>query len=138
MASRRHQSRIVVMQSLFELQARGVDVLEVVERNIKQVGGETAVDGVFCRSLAKGVMEKWEDVRTAIQEFAPQWPLERMDPVTRSILMVGSYELLYANDAPPAVVMNEAIEVAKQFGTEESGKFVNGVLNALAHGQKGK
>ncbi len=59
-----------------------------------------------------------------------------MDTITRCILMIGGYELLFAKDAPPAVVMNEAIEVAKEFGTEEGAKFVNGVLNALAHGSK--
>jgi N utilization substance protein B len=69
-----------------------------------------------------------------MQEHAPQWPLERMDPITRSTLMMGTGELLYGSDAPPAVIMDEAIEIAKEFGEEESGKFVNGVLNAIAHG----
>ena len=57
--------------------------------------------------------------------------MERMDPISRCVLFIGSFELLCAKDAPPAVVMNEGIEIAKEFGTEESGKFVNGVLNAM-------
>ena len=56
-----------------------------------------------------------------------------MDPIARCVLLVGGYELLFANDAPPPVVMDEAIEIAKEYGSSESAKFVNGVLNAIAH-----
>jgi N utilization substance protein B len=59
-----------------------------------------------------------------------------MDPISRCILLMGAYELLFANDAPPAVVMNEAIDIAKEYGSDEAGKFVNGVLNAIAQGKK--
>jgi N utilization substance protein B len=75
----------------------------------------------------------WEGLCAAVQEHAPEWPLDRMDTITRSILMIGAFEILHGKDAPPAVVMNEAIEIAKEYGPEESPKFVNGVLNALAH-----
>jgi N utilization substance protein B len=136
MPSRRHLSRIAVMQTLFEMQARTIDSEESLLMNIKGQGGDQAVDGDFCQSLLLGIQKSWDEIREAIQRHAPQWPLERMDSVTRSILMVGAYELLFAHDAPPAVVMNEAIEIAKQFGNEESGKFVNGVLNALAQATK--
>ncbi len=125
------------MQTLFEMQARSVDAEQSLTMNITgQDGGEHGVDKEFCESLLAGIQKSWDEIRTSIQTFAPQWPLDRMDPVTRSILMVGAYELLFANDAPPAVVMNEAIEMAKEFGNEESGKFVNGVLNALAQSTK--
>lgn len=90
-------------------------------------------DGEFAQSLLTGVLAKEQSVKDAVQEHAPQWPLERMDPISRCILLVGAYELLFKKDAPPAVVMNEAIEIAKEYGTEEGGKFVNGVLNAIAH-----
>jgi N utilization substance protein B len=70
-------------------------------------------------------------LKQSIQDHAPGWTLERMDPVSRCILQVGAFELQVAKEAPPAVVMNEAIEIAKEFGTDESGKFVNGVLNAM-------
>ncbi len=133
MASRRHLARIVVMQTLFEMQSRQIEAEVSLSRNIDEVGGSEAVDAEFALELLEGIRGKWEEIRAAIQQFAPQWPLERMDSVTRSILMVGGYELIFAADAPPAVVMNEAIEVAKEFGNEESSKFVNGVLNALAH-----
>ncbi len=76
-------------------------------------------------------------MREAIEAHAPEWPLDRMDSITRSILMIGAFELLYAKDAPPAVVMNEAIDIAREYGSDESAKFVNGVLNALAHRKNG-
>lgn len=133
MPSRRRLARIVVMQTVFEMQMRPVETEISLKRNIEEVGGETQVDLSFCNALLKGVKENWEAVKLSIQAHAPEWPLERMDTITRSILMLGGYELLIGKDAPPAVVMNEAIEIAKEYGTEESAKFVNGVLNALAH-----
>ena len=136
MASRRRIARIVVMQTLFEIDFHEGETegnpSEILERNVSDIKNEE-IDKEFSQELLKGVVEYGEDVRSAMQEHAPQWPLERMDRITRSILMLGTYELMYGNDAPAAVVMNEAIDIAKEFGGEESGKFVNGVLNAIAH-----
>lgn len=136
MPSRRHLSRIAVMQTLFEAEARGIDPGPILSRVVGQMGGVEALDLAFGHGLLKGVSERRTEICAAIERHAPQWPMSRMDPITRAILMIGGYELLLGNDAPPAVVMNEAIEVAKEYGTEESGKFVNGVLNALAHGKE--
>jgi N utilization substance protein B len=124
------------MQSVFEMQMRDTDPHKALEHNIAQHGGDDAVDAKFARTLLDGILKHGDDIRRSIQEHAPQWPLERMDVITRSILLMGGEELLFTGDAPPAVVMNEAIEVAKEFGTEEGAKFVNGVLNALAHAKK--
>ncbi len=135
MARRRHVSRIAVMQVLFEREKHPGMALpaEALERNGKELG---EFDVPFAQALLEGVLAKEGDVKSAVQEHAPQWPLERMDPISRSILLIGTYELLFGNDAPAAVVMNEAIDIAKEFGNEESGKFVNGVLNAIAHAKK--
>lgn len=133
MARKRHLSRIAVMQVLFEVEKRDVDPMESLDLNAEELG---EMDRAFAEFLLKGTLEKQEDLKTAIQEQAPDWSLDRMDPIARCTLLVGAYELLYSEDAPPAVVMNEAIEIAKEFGTEESGKFVNGVLNAIAHNKK--
>jgi N utilization substance protein B len=121
------------MQTVFELQVREIDPPVSLQKNMEALGGSEQVDCAFSEKLLAGVRGKWEQIREAIQSHAPEWPLTRMDTITRSILMIGAYELLFGGDAPPAVVMNEAIEVAKEYGTEESAKFVNGVLNALAH-----
>ena len=134
MARKRHLSRIAVMQTLFEQGTRSIDCETALERNCAGQAGDADID--FAKTLLKGVLAKEEDIRLVVQEHAPGWTLERMDPVSRYTLLLGCFELLYAKDAPPAVVMNESIEIAKEFGTAESGKFVNGVLNAIAHGEK--
>jgi N utilization substance protein B len=129
MARRRHLSRIAVMQALFERENRPqTDALASLNRTTSELG---ELDEEFAAALLKGIVEKIDDLTTSIQEHAPGWSMDRMDPVSRCVLFIGSYELLYGNDAPPAVVMNECIEIAKEYGTEESGKFVNGVLNAM-------
>ena len=131
MARKRHLSRIAVMQVLFERERRpNIDPEEVLKRNATDLG-ET--DEEFARSLLNGVIEKEADLRAAIEKDAPDWSLDRMDPISRCTLLVGAYELKYSSDVPPAVVMNEAIEIAKEYATDEGGKFVNGVLNAIAH-----
>ena len=131
MARRRHLSRIAVMQSLFEKEKRpNTDLFVSLKMNGKEFG---EMDEIFAVELLQGVLSKQEDLQNAVAEHAPEWPLDRMDPISRSILFIGAYELLYAKDAPEAVVMNEAIEIAKEYGTKESSKFVNGVLNAIAH-----
>lgn len=131
MARRRHLSRIAVMQALFEREKRpSSDPQQSLALNASELG---EMDAPFAESLLQGILTREAEVFTAIQQHAPGWPIERMDPIARSVLLIGSYELLYGNDAPSAVVMNEAIEIAKEFGTGECGKFVNGVLNAIAH-----
>lgn len=131
MAKRRHLSRIVVMQTVFENSSHKGDEQKMFLHNITEFGEEN-VDTGFAAILLKGVLTHWDDVLTAIKTHAPQWPIERMDPVSRAILMVGGFELLYNNDAPPPVIMDEAIEIAKEYGSPESAKFVNGVLNAIS------
>ncbi len=129
MARRRHLSRIAVMQVLFERERRpAVDADQSLSMNESELGD---LDHEFAQKLLQGVADHESEIAEAIQEHAPGWTLERMDPVSRCVLFVGTYELLFAKDAPPAVVMNEAIEIAKEYGTDESGKFVNGVLNAM-------
>lgn len=129
MARRRHLSRIAVMQVLFEREKRAdFDPSVALHRNADELG---EFDDAFAASLLQGILDNEEKIREAITAHAPGWTLERMDPVSRCVLHVGAFELLFGGDAPPAVVINEAIEVAKEYGTEESGKFVNGVLNAM-------
>lgn len=119
------------MQTLFEKEKRPEsDPISCLARNGEQAG---ALDRDFAETLLIGILDKRTELEKAVAEHAPEWPLDRMDPISRSILLLGAYELLFGNDAPEAVVMNEAIEIAKEYGTKESAKFVNGVLNAIAH-----
>lgn len=119
------------MQVLFERERRPeVKPDAALLRNEQELGD---IDIAFASGLLQGIMEHEGALRALVQEHAPGWTWERMDPIARAVLLLGTYELAHTKDVPAAVVINEAIEVAKEYGTEESGKFVNGVLNAIAH-----
>jgi N utilization substance protein B len=131
----RHLARSVVLQTLFEWDTTGVadsDAREILKRNIEEFGGEGA-DAPFMETLLTGVIAKKEDLDLIITKAAPEWPLERIAPVDRNILRLGLYELLFSDRAqvPAKVAINEAIELAKTFGGDSSGRFVNGVLGAV-------
>lgn len=118
------------MQVLFERERRAnTDAEQSLLLNSEELG---EMDNDFAKQLLEGILKHETELQQIIQDHAPGWTLERMDPIARCVLHIGAYELLHAKDAPPAVVMNEAIEIAKGFGSDESGKFVNGVLNAIA------
>jgi transcription antitermination factor NusB len=85
----------------------------------------------FARVLVQGVCEKKEDLDLAIGRASKNWRLERMSRVDRNILRVGAYELLYLKEIPPKVAIDEAVEMAKKFGTGESGSFINGILDNI-------
>lgn len=85
----------------------------------------------FAKVLAAGVCEHRAAIDTAIEDHTENYKLDRLSAVDRSILRLAIYEILFRDDVPNAVAINEAIEVAKRFGTEESGRFVNGILDGL-------
>jgi N utilization substance protein B len=87
----------------------------------------------FADGLASGVVRELGLVDKAIQKATQHWKLERMARVDRNILRLAAFELLFSADVPARVVLNEAIDIAKKFGTTESGAFVNGILDRLAH-----
>jgi N utilization substance protein B len=132
MASNRHQARILVMQSLFECEFRSADPVQVLEYDLEQFA-EKMDNKDFARNLLVGVLSHMNDIKNDITKFAPDWPVSQIAPVDRMVLFVAIYELKYANanDVPPVVAINEAIEVAKRYGGENSGKFVNGVLSSV-------
>lgn len=134
MARKRHLSRIAVMQTLFERDARGEDCgIEVLLRNIADLEKEYGtVDADFAQHIFTTYIENRVDVHTHIEKHAPEWPLDRMDPIARAILYIGATEIAYITDTPVAVVMNECIDMAKEYGGSEASKFVNGVLHTLA------
>ena len=90
----------------------------------------------FLQSLLMGVEKHVEQLRTIIQTYAPEWPLDKINAVDRAVLYIGIYEVLYSSDVPKVVAINEAIEVAKKFGNKSSPKFVNGVLNSVLKHEK--
>jgi N utilization substance protein B len=123
------------LQTLFEwdtTHASGKEVPDILARNIAEFGGDD-VDQPFTGNLIDGVLAKKDDIDMVIEKAAPEWPLERIAPVDRNILRLGLYELLFADrsQVPAKVAINEAIELAKTFGGDSSGRFVNGVLGAV-------
>jgi N utilization substance protein B len=121
------------MQSFFEHEARGGDLGEILEYNLQQYG-EKIEDSSFAKHLIEKIESHYAKIRELIKAHASEWPVDKMDPVERAILVVGVCELLDPEkDVPVNVAINEAIELAKTYGDEASGKFVNGVLNAVAH-----
>lgn len=131
----RHLARSVVLQTLFEWDTAGTpeeEVAAVLARNAGEFGGSDT-DKPFMEALLAGVIAKRPDLDLIITKAAPDWPLPRIAPIDRNILRIGLYELLFADrsQVPPKVAINEAIELAKVFGGESSGRFINGVLGAV-------
>ena len=136
MASNRHLGRIIALQTLYEaefrLEANDVDfdLDAVLARNITRY--EDMVDDVaFIKKLVAGVQKQSPDLDAKIQPVAPEWPIDQIARMDRLVLRIGLYELENDDDVPPKVVINEAVELAKAFGGDNSSKFINGVLGTL-------
>ncbi|HTH93213.1 MAG TPA: transcription antitermination factor NusB [Candidatus Paceibacterota bacterium] len=130
----RHLSRSIVLQALFEWDFSGKpeELKAIIDRDIAEFApGHT--DAAFMYELAETVQRKQAIIDDIIIKAAPEWPLEKISNVDRNILRMGLAELLFGDrdQVPPKVAINESIELAKNFGGENSGKFVNGVLGAV-------
>jgi N utilization substance protein B len=136
MASNRHLGRIIALQTLFEQDFRRVagdktfDLEEVLARNIERYQA-TVDDKDFIVQLVKGVAKNEKALDEELQPVAPEWPIDQIARMDRVVLRMGLYELKHSKDVPPKVVINEAVELAKAFGSENSSKFVNGVLGTV-------
>lgn len=133
--SNRHLSRSIVLQSLFEWDLNNIEkgaVHDALARNIEEFAPHKS-DAPFMEKLLDGVLQKQKELDLVIEKAAPEWPIDRIAPVDRNILRLGLYELLFSDrkEVPAKVAINEAIELAKQFGGENSSRFVNGVLGAV-------
>ncbi len=133
MASR-HLSRSIAMQSLYEWDFSGKkgNLEKIVEKNIKGFGPGLE-DQSLVWQIVTGVVKNLLKLDKIITKAAPEWPLDQITIIDRNILRIGLFELLYGNkeEVPPKVAINEAIELAKSFGGESSGKFINGVLGTV-------
>jgi N utilization substance protein B len=123
------------MQSLYEWDFNGDndnEIDKIMGHNMIEFGSRLD-DDVFVKQLVKGVLEKRKAIDPIIEKCAPEWPLEQITMVDRNILRLGIFELMFGeyDETPPKVAINEAIELAKTFGGESSGKFVNGVLGTV-------
>ncbi len=126
----RHLSRTVAVQALYEWDFRRTDsVREIAQRGIESFGSD--VDTDFILSIVDGVTKELDALDEQITQFAPEWPLEQIAVIDKTLLRVSVYELTRMKDTPPKVVINEAVELAKTFGGENSARFINGVLGTL-------
>lgn len=130
--SNRHLARTVAMQTLYEwdFKERKQSLVELTRHNLKEFAPDFN-DGGFSERIVKGVEQNQPDIDKVIERYAPEWPIHQITIVDRNILRIGVYELKFTKDIPPKVAINEAIELAKSFGGESSGRFVNGVLGAV-------
>lgn len=130
----RHLARSIVLQTLYEWDFGGekLSSQEILERDLSEFAPGATFDS-FTKNLLKGVIDKHKDLDDIIVKTAPEWPIEKINIMDRNILRIGLYELLFSDrtEVPPKVAINEAIELAKKFGSDTSSKFVNGVLGAV-------
>ena len=136
MASNRHLGRILALQTLYEYDFRrdcgdqDVSLADVLARNIERYS-DTVEDHAFITALAQGVTDNAADLDGVLQPVAPEWPIDQIARMDRLVLRMSLYELLKTGDVPPKVVINEAVELSKAFGGENSSRFINGVLGTL-------
>lgn len=142
MASNRHLGRIIALQTLYEQEFRldcndtSLDLDVVLARNINRYKA-TVDDQAFVKRLVHGVEKRREELNELLQPIAPDWPISQIARMDRVVLHIGTYELLYETDVPPKVVINEAVELSKGFGGENSSKFINGVLGTVLRNKEG-
>ena len=143
MASNRHLGRIVALQTLYEQDFRlgcndkSSKIRDILDRNISRYK-DTLEDVAFVKRLVAGVEKNQDELDGLLQPIAPEWPLNQIARMDRIILHIGAYELLHESKVVPAkVAINEAVELAKAFGGENSSKFINGVLGTLYKQQEG-
>ena len=134
MASNRHLGRMIALQTLYEYEFRvqvedkWADSSEILKRNLERYKS-TIGDIAFIERLVDGVLKHQQELDEKLTPLAPEWPIEQISRIDRAVLRLGLYELtLSADKVPHKVAINEAVELAKAFGSDNSGKFINGVL----------
>jgi N utilization substance protein B len=134
--SNRHLCRALALQSLYEWDFHGGEksAVDMLKRNVEEFAPDLD-EKEFAEQIVNGIEENQEHIDGLITKFATDWPLPKITTVDRNVLRIGTFELTYTHEIPSKVAINEAIELAKTFGGESSGKFVNGVLGAVYRDQ---
>jgi len=131
MGGERRKARRLALQALYEIDSAGHGVEEVVTRLLVEAGLSEA-SNAFVRELVGGVIQNKGRLDQSIQKFAPAWPVAQIPVVDRNILRLAIFEVLLDNRVPVKVAINEAVELAKTFGSDSSARFVNGVLGSVS------
>ena len=130
MAGRRHKARKIALQALYEVDSVARQPEAVTERLLAEAG-LSEQNSEFVRGLVSGTLKHREEIDRNIQKHAPAWPVEQIAIIDRNILRLAIFEILFDNKVPVKVAVNEAVELAKTFGSDKSSKFVNGVLGVV-------
>lgn len=132
----RHLSRVIIMQTLYEWDFRPeADVNEIKQRNIDNYDEDADTD--FINQTITGVIKNVNEADELIAKAAPEWPIEQISTVDKTILRIAVFEILHSKEVPPKVAINEAVELGKTFGSENSSKFINGVLGTIYRNSDG-
>jgi N utilization substance protein B len=139
MLRKRTQARECALQILYQYEMNPEPLPEILEKFWSQQD-ETFTEDVrsFSEKLALGAVEHQTEIDKILEKYADNWELSRMAMIDRNVMRLATYELLYLADVPPKVTLNEAVNLAKKFSQEESGKFVNGILDKINHTEKPK
>ena len=140
MASSRRLARITALQTLYEVDSTNHPVEDVLRRNLDEptsenpdaTGLEDPPGREFARSLVFGVLAHTDELDTLIEKSAPNWPLDQMSSIDKTILRLAIFEILFDNRVPLKAAINEAVELGKRFGSDSSSRFINGVLGTVA------
>jgi N utilization substance protein B len=131
MVGARRRARAIALQALYEVDSVGHDVegtLNHLLANVELLEENAA----FVREIVNGVIQNREEIDQNIKNFAPAWPVEQIPVIDRNILRLAIFEILLDNKVPMKVSINEAVELAKTFGSDNSARFVNGVLGSVS------
>jgi transcription antitermination protein NusB len=126
----RRQARVAVLQTLYEVDIARHDAEEALARNAESLRLSPEALA-FAEELTRGTLAHLEEIDAEIARAAPEWPLSQMARIDKNTLRLAIYEILYNNAVPAKAAINEAVELAKQFGGDASSRFVNGVLGAI-------
>jgi len=131
MPTRRRQARILALQTLYEADVTGHEPSEILERLLAEADATEDI-GSFARELVDGAVSERQRLDDVIVKVAPAWPIDQMATIDRNILRLAILEILLNNRTPVKAAINEAVELAKSFGSDNSAKFVNGVLGSVS------
>lgn len=127
----RHLLRTALMQALYESEFHPDRKLQdVLARRLAELE-PSEDDQTYIEHAAAGLQKHRDEINKLIEKNAPEWPLDQIAAIDRAVLRLGIYEVLWSDEVPPKVAINEAVEIAKQYGGENSGSFVNGVLGTV-------
>jgi transcription antitermination protein NusB len=134
----RHNSRELALQTLYACEVGLTSEWKVMLDQIAESGGFSEEIKKYARELVTNVYNSLEQIDKSIQERAANWEMKRMAVIDRNIIRLAVAEMTFSSDVPVKVVIDEAVELAKTFGSDDSGKFVNGVIDSIHKKTKGQ